>query len=93
MGKQNIFLTGASGTLGKPVLRALAATGEFEVHCLARSGAAESLVASLGGLPVRGAMEDRGLFEELRPSVRPLPTSLEPMAMEKTFASKIIAAR
>jgi nucleoside-diphosphate-sugar epimerase len=66
MGKQNIFLTGASGTLGKPVLRALAATGEFEVHCLARSAAAESLVASLGGLPVRGAMEDRGLFEELR---------------------------
>ncbi|WP_328455655.1 NAD-dependent epimerase/dehydratase family protein [Amycolatopsis sp. NBC_00438] len=52
-----VFLTGGSGYVGRPAIRALIRHGH-EVSALARSDAAARTVADLGARPVPGALTD-----------------------------------
>lgn len=52
-----IFVTGATGALGRPVVRQLAANGHH-VRALSRSPSNDGLLARLGAQPVRGELFD-----------------------------------
>ncbi len=52
-----IFVTGATGTLGRPTVKKLVAAGH-EVRALARSAANEPLLRQLGATPVRADLFD-----------------------------------
>ena len=52
-----LFVTGATGTLGRPTVQALLAAGH-EVRALARSEGNVGLLARLGAAPVRGELYD-----------------------------------
>lgn len=64
-GRAEVFLTGATGTVGRAILAELLATGRFAVTTLVRSDAAALEVESLGAVAVCGAMEDSRVFEAL----------------------------
>lgn len=53
----DVFVTGATGVLGRPVARLLAEEGH-RVRALARSGSNRALLARLGAEPVRGDLFD-----------------------------------
>jgi 2-alkyl-3-oxoalkanoate reductase len=53
----NVFVTGATGVLGRSVCRMLVDTGH-QVRALARSAANEARLRDLGARPVRGSMFD-----------------------------------
>ncbi|MFJ6327358.1 MULTISPECIES: NAD-dependent epimerase/dehydratase family protein [unclassified Rhizobium] len=57
---QRIFLTGASGYVGRNLIRHFVAHG-VEIVALVRSESAAELVRSLGATPVRGELFDRAL--------------------------------
>ena len=52
-----IFLTGGTGVLGRRVLALLVKNG-LEVRVLSRSAANETIISSLGGIPVPGSLFD-----------------------------------
>jgi nucleoside-diphosphate-sugar epimerase len=56
-----IFVTGGSGYVGQPTIRALRKRGH-EVSALARSDAAGQIVSALGATLVRGGMEDEDIL-------------------------------
>jgi len=58
-----VFLTGGSGYVGRPTIRALVRHGH-DVTALARSAAAADVVARLGAEPVHGALTDAGVLRE-----------------------------
>lgn len=58
-----VFLTGGSGYVGRPTLRALVRHGH-DVTALARSAASADVVAGLGARPVRGALTDTSVLRE-----------------------------
>jgi len=60
-----IFLTGGTGLIGRHILQSFSSTG---VACmaLARSDRAADLLRSLGAKPVRGRVEDPGLWTEIQ---------------------------
>ena len=57
-----IFVTGATGTLGRPTVRKLVAAGH-DVRALARSAANEPLLRQLGATPVRADLFDAASVE------------------------------
>jgi nucleoside-diphosphate-sugar epimerase len=57
---QRIFLTGASGYVGRNLIRHFVARG-VEIAALVRSDSSAELVRSLGAIPVRGELLDRAL--------------------------------
>lgn len=57
-----VFVTGATGVLGRPVVRRLAAAGH-RVRAVARSAANDALLAELGAEPARADILDRGAVE------------------------------
>lgn len=70
LARSHVFLTGATGTIGRAVLSALMTSGRYDVTCLVRSADAEAMVQSLGAAAIRGAMEDAALFEQLAARLR-----------------------
>ena len=58
-----VFVTGGSGYLGQPVIRALRQQGH-EVTALARSDAGAAAVSRLGAAPVRGGLGDLGTLRD-----------------------------
>ena len=62
----NVFLTGATGVLGRAVTRMLVDTGH-SVHALARSSSNEQRIREIGAWPVRGSLFDAS---SLRDAVR-----------------------
>jgi nucleoside-diphosphate-sugar epimerase len=58
-----VFVTGGSGYLGQPVIRALRQQGH-EVAALARSEAAAAAVSRLGAAAVRGGLGDLGTLRD-----------------------------
>ncbi len=57
-----IFVTGATGTLGRPTVQRLVADGH-SVHALARSDRNEALLRQLGAVPVAADLFDRHAIE------------------------------
>lgn len=57
---QRMFLTGASGYVGRNLIRYLAARG-VKIDALVRSNTSAEVVRSLGATPVRGELLDRAL--------------------------------
>jgi nucleoside-diphosphate-sugar epimerase len=57
-----IFVTGATGVLGRPTVQRLVAAGR-KVHALARSEKNVQLLRRLGAVPVRADLFDRGALE------------------------------
>ncbi|HET7234028.1 MAG TPA: NAD(P)-dependent oxidoreductase [Longimicrobium sp.] len=53
----DVFITGATGVLGRPVVRMLAAEGHH-VRALSRSESNDALLSRLGATPVRGDLFD-----------------------------------
>jgi nucleoside-diphosphate-sugar epimerase len=75
-----LFLTGATGVLGRPTVRRLVAAGH-EVHALARSDKNGELLNRLGAIPVRADLFDRGALERAIPgaeAVLHLATKIPP---------------
>lgn len=66
MGKETVFLTGSSGSVGSGVLESLVADGGFDVDCLVRSPATAAAAEACGGRAIPGDMGDEALFERLR---------------------------
>lgn len=58
-----VFITGASGFVGRALLQHLVARGD-EAAGLARSDAAAAIVAANGGVPVRGDLHDEAALTE-----------------------------
>jgi nucleoside-diphosphate-sugar epimerase len=58
-----VFVTGATGVLGRPTVQKLVANGK-KVHALARSDDNVQLLRSLGAVPVRADLFDRGSLEK-----------------------------
>jgi nucleoside-diphosphate-sugar epimerase len=58
-----VFVTGGSGYIGRPTLRALAEHG-IEVTALARSDRSAEVVAALGATPVRGGLTDTAVLRD-----------------------------
>lgn len=58
-----VFVTGGSGYLGRPTLRALVGHG-IEVTALVRSEASAEAVTALGAVPVRGELTDTDVLRE-----------------------------
>jgi nucleoside-diphosphate-sugar epimerase len=58
-----IFVTGASGYIGRSVLKALASAGHSAL-ALARSDAAAETVRTLGATPVRGALDELAVLRD-----------------------------
>ncbi len=61
-----IFVTGATGVLGRPTVQRLVAAGH-EVHALARSDKNGELLRQLGATPVRADLFNRGALEQAIP--------------------------
>ncbi|HEX6818568.1 MAG TPA: NAD-dependent epimerase/dehydratase family protein [Ktedonobacterales bacterium] len=59
----DIFVTGATGVLGRPVVRALVAAGH-RVRALSRSAENRSLISELGAEPVEGDLYDAASMRE-----------------------------
>ncbi|MGH9853620.1 MAG: NAD-dependent epimerase/dehydratase family protein [Blastocatellia bacterium] len=75
-----VFLTGATGVLGRPTVRRLVTAGH-EVRALARSDKNEGLLNRLGAIPVRTDLFDRGALERAIPgteAVLHLATKIPP---------------
>jgi nucleoside-diphosphate-sugar epimerase len=75
-----VFLTGATGVLGRPTVQRLVAAGH-EVHALARSDKNDELLQRLGAIPVRADLFDRGALEREIPgseAVLHLATKIPP---------------
>jgi nucleoside-diphosphate-sugar epimerase len=62
-GDMHIFITGGSGYIGRPTIKALRAAGH-EVTALARSEKSEILVRELGAIPVAGGLGDTDVLRE-----------------------------
>lgn len=58
-----VFLTGGSGYVGRPTVRALVSHGH-DVTALARSAASADVVTQLGAQPVHGALTDTDVLRE-----------------------------
>jgi nucleoside-diphosphate-sugar epimerase len=58
-----VFVTGATGVLGRPTVQKLVAGGQ-KVHALARSEENEQLLRSLGAIPVRADLFNRDSLEK-----------------------------
>lgn len=65
MAKQNVFLTGASGTIGSAILDLLISTDAFSVDCLLRRPESGEAIKRAGGCVVLGDMADDKLFRLL----------------------------
>lgn len=61
-----VFVTGATGVLGRPTVQRLVAAGH-EVHALARSDKNDELLRQLGAIPVRADLFDRSALEQTIP--------------------------
>jgi nucleoside-diphosphate-sugar epimerase len=61
-----IFVTGATGVLGRPTVQRLVAA-DHEVHALARSDKNEELLRQLGAIPMRADLFDRRALEQAIP--------------------------
>src|SRR5580693_9493982 len=61
--KMKVFVTGGSGYLGQPVIRALRQQGH-EVTALVRSQAGAAAVSRLGAAAVRGGLGDLGTLRD-----------------------------
>jgi nucleoside-diphosphate-sugar epimerase len=75
-----LFLTGATGVLGRPTVQRLVAAGH-EVHALARSDRNHELLNQLGAIPVRADLFDRSALERAIPgadAVLHLATKIPP---------------
>lgn len=59
-----VFVTGGTGLVGEPVVRALRARGD-EVVALARSRTAAATLSALGATPVMGCVEDPRVWDSL----------------------------
>lgn len=57
-----VFLTGASGFLGRHLLRELVASGQ-QVRALSRRSESDASITTAGGLPVRGALADQASLQ------------------------------
>lgn len=57
-----VFITGATGTLGRPTVQRLVAAGH-SVHALSRSDRNEALLRQLGAVPVSADLFDRNAIE------------------------------
>lgn len=64
--RHRVFLTGATGTVGRGVLAALIEDGNYDVMGLVRRPADGMALADLGVQGVVGDMTDRACFEQLR---------------------------
>src|SRR5262249_55705931 len=58
-----VFVTGATGVLGRPTVQRLVAAGH-EVNALARSDKNDELLRQLGATPVRAGLFDRHALEQ-----------------------------
>lgn len=77
-----IFVTGATGVLGRPTVQRLVAAGH-EVHALARSDKNDELLRQLGATPVRADLFDRSALERAIPgseAILHLATKIPPFA-------------
>ncbi|MDR7419847.1 MAG: NAD(P)-dependent oxidoreductase [Armatimonadota bacterium] len=77
----DVFVTGATGTLGRPTVRELTASGII-VHGLARSDRNELLLRELGANPVRLDLFDRRALEiavKGRDAILHLATQIPPL--------------
>jgi len=54
---ETIFVTGATGRIGTPLVRKLVAEG-LTIRCLVRSSAGEASIKALGCEPIRGDLDD-----------------------------------
>lgn len=61
-----VFLTGATGTVARGVMAALAESGDYAVTALVRQSADLAMLAGWGAQGVVGDMTDRRCFERLR---------------------------
>src|SRR5262245_49274340 len=61
-----VFVTGATGVLGRPTVQRLVVAGH-EVHALARSDKNDELLRQLGAIPVRADLFDRPALEQAIP--------------------------
>src|SRR5262245_12084981 len=61
-----VFVTGATGVLGRPTVQRLVAAGH-EVHALARSDKNDERLRQLGATPVRADLFDRSALERTIP--------------------------
>lgn len=61
-----IFVTGATGVLGRPAVQKLVAAGH-KVHALARSDKNDELLRQLGATPIRADLFDRSALEQAIP--------------------------
>ena len=61
-----VFVTGATGTLGRPTVKKLVSAGH-DVRALARSAANEPLLRQLGATPVAGDLFDRDVALKVLP--------------------------
>src|SRR5580692_5066662 len=59
----HVFVTGGSGYIGRPVIRALRAAGH-EVTALSRSASAAEAVRAAGAVPVTGALTDLAVLQD-----------------------------
>jgi nucleoside-diphosphate-sugar epimerase len=61
----NVFLTGATGTIGSTILEVLASTEEFSVDCLIRRPESGVRVQAAGGNVVIGDMTDADCLDDI----------------------------
>jgi len=62
---QDVFLTGATGTIGSAILEVFASTNEFSVDCLQRRPDSRAQIESLGGTFLLGDMTDTDSFHRV----------------------------
>jgi len=62
---QNVFLTGATGTIGSAILEVLASTKEYSIDCLQRHPESRASIESAGGAFVHGDMVDAEFFGKI----------------------------
>lgn len=77
-----VFVTGATGVLGRHTVQRLVAAGH-EVHALARSDKNDELLRRLGATPVRADLFDRSALERAIPgseAILHLATKIPPFA-------------
>lgn len=90
-----IFVAGATGAIGRPVVRQLVERGH-EVYGLTRSGASAADVQKLGAAPVVGDARDAAVVRRLVATVQPevivseltsLPERLNPKKLSEYYAA------